>query len=201
MLIWFTGRFIYSNCLWHLIFVWKAAPNVSQCVLTDRLRVLTVPALLTGMSMHRWRSHWYLLDFYGYASNVVFSNDLSSLYIFWNNIPYQPAFSVNCFVLLFLSDFSVKHGLHATVNEMFLCVLCSTQSMGTGVEPVWQCDHSYKCSSKFRVAFVDVFSILAQLFNCSILTALLSLSESFQYCCFSSTKMTWITTLWCICVQ
>ena len=42
--------------------------------LTDYLHVLTsVRALLTGMvKMHRWRSHWNVQDFCGYASNVVY---------------------------------------------------------------------------------------------------------------------------------
>lgn len=41
---------------------------------------------------------------------------LLSVVLFWNDIPYQPTFSVNCTVVLFSMGGHPKHGIHATVK-------------------------------------------------------------------------------------
>lgn len=120
--------------------------------------------------MHRWRSHWNLQDLF-----------LSLLFVSCNGIPYRSAFSVeslfSCTVFLF-SDFSMrghpKHGIHVTVKYpvpvcLYVLSLNWCELEAVPVSPVkklaivWQCDHSFKCSSKWlNLSSVDVFGILAQ---------------------------------------
>ena len=192
----FCEKKIEKNVNCYLKGSFKCVPRAEGVrFLTDYLHVLTsVRALLTGMvKMHRWRSHWNVQDFCGYASNVVYVFFVCLFFIIYH--PWSSSWmtfhikllSVSrvCFVVTVCVCVSSNRTKHATVGYpvrvcvcvcVCLCVCVLSLNWCESGGPVRECDHSYKCSSKwlnsnFMHTFLCVFGIFSaaqQTFGLSI---------------------------------
>lgn len=102
-------------CEKNIIFIWKAAPNVSP-----NTSQLQRQHYWRALYMHTWRSHWNVQDLCGHASNVVVFFFI--IYRLWSSS--GTTFHINlltvllfyCFCLTFPCEVTPKHGVHATVH-------------------------------------------------------------------------------------